>query len=1014
MANVRPQMGRRKTRPGFRWKAVTVPGPRPGTSITQHVEVPIDTLEPTQPTQVPDPQQDVTTVIKEYADETPNTRTTTIKGGLLGGPMEDWAGRGAERDERGMQDWYANMAQAQARVDQGTAAPSQQEVEGALQRYGDVRRSQLTTPDLSPIPGAVHAGMPGVQQPPVDPRFQRWPAGQVPRMADPNQLPAGAAGRNRPPEYYQHPAVQQQLAAEKRAEEMKRRGWIQNRFHPDMRGLPQMPAPNDERAEILKARKQKFLEREAQELAARQKMREQTGGAAPTQAQIEESLGRYGDFRRKQLTRPTMPDAGAVHEGMPGIPQPSRPVATGSSIADARMAAIADANRIEAEAERMPRPGAVHEDMPGVRQPTPDPRFQPFLPGQDMGMDDPTWSRATAVNVPAPDPRRVAEHVAKQEAQGRLAAATLPSDFGQDDPSDFEGWDPEDLDRYIEARKKRLQGQESPYPSMAIDQESLEGTIYGKPSTGQKVAAEILGLAPDLYRRYINSLLMLLGAEEDDDILIETDPTEWILKKFQENPHMIRRSKDYILKAIKGGVDTVEAGGKGVAKIAGETVDHWVGELDKTAKEIGADDKASIVPKLVADAKDYWKPKTIEMGRKYDAWLKRKEEGAAAIERGPDDPALLYDDPRRRFEGYPKQIGMPVTGPPAPTVPKTVADKKAVDERVAAAGTDVVTSKIDNNNELKNNPQLAALWGKYAYDPAARKKAYLDNLKQVYKKALMLDIIASLTGGKSRSKEYLKMATNKLDAIDQFDQEQRVSNIWKQVFTGTDGQFYMPKNKREAAERAHFFGGDPKTVSSIFGSVPEERKIQYYRKDPNKTNEWEIIRSDVDPGPSYIAGQPRSKTPSGDELLADRKMKRYNDLLATYDSATGEDKVVALRNLENWASFAKLKTGGITEQQNRAFARDLWKLYFTEDESLMPGAPTWREYYYGTGQFVLPKDDTGRKVGGWGAPGGGQTTGGETKELKSFNSEAEAEAAIKAGKVEKGEVIIIAGRRAEA
>ena len=197
------------------------------------------------------------------------------------------------------------------------------------------------------------------------------------------------------------------------------------------------------------------------------------------------------------------------------------------------------------------------------------------------------------------------------------------------------------------------------------------------------------------------------------------------------------------------------------------------------------------------------------------------------------------------------------------------------------------------------------MWGKYAYDPAARKKAYLDNLKQVYKKALMLDIIAQLTGGTSRSKEYLKMATTKLDAVDQFDQEQRVSNIWKQVFTGTNGQFYMPKNKREAAERAHFFGGDPKTVASIFGSVPEERKVQYYREDPKKPGEWQHQRFTEDPGPSWIAGQARSETPGGDKLLADRKMERYNQLLYKYQDATGEDKEVALRNLNNWASFAK-------------------------------------------------------------------------------------------------------------
>ena len=94
------------------------------------------------------PAKDITTVIKEYEGDTPNTKTTTIKGGLLGDPAQDWDGRGAEHDERGMQDWYANMAQAQARQQQGTAAPSQAEIGASLQRYGDVRRSQFTPPPI--------------------------------------------------------------------------------------------------------------------------------------------------------------------------------------------------------------------------------------------------------------------------------------------------------------------------------------------------------------------------------------------------------------------------------------------------------------------------------------------------------------------------------------------------------------------------------------------------------------------------------------------------------------------------------------------------------------------------------------------------------------------------------------------------------------------------------------------------------------------------------------------------
>ena len=77
------------------------------------------------------------------------------------------------------------------------------------------------------------------------------------------------------------------------------------------------------------------------------------------------------------------------------------------------------------------------------------------------------------------------------------------------------------------------------------------------------------------------------------------------------------------------------------------------------------------------------------------------------------------------------------------------------------------------------------------------------------------------------------------------------------------------------------------------------------------------------------------------------------------------------------------------------------------DGELLEGAPTWREYYHGTGEFQIPH--TEQKVRGYGAEGVGQTTGGETKVAKSFNSEAEAEAAEKAGTLDKGDKVIING-----
>ena len=99
--------------PGYRWKTVTKMNAM-GRPYTTRILVPI--VGPETTSQVLAgmggqedrlgalagadrvPPQDVTTVIKEYEDDTPNTKTTTIKGGLLGDPVEDWAGSAAFAD----------------------------------------------------------------------------------------------------------------------------------------------------------------------------------------------------------------------------------------------------------------------------------------------------------------------------------------------------------------------------------------------------------------------------------------------------------------------------------------------------------------------------------------------------------------------------------------------------------------------------------------------------------------------------------------------------------------------------------------------------------------------------------------------------------------------------------------------------------------------------------------------------------------------------------------------------
>ena len=577
--------------PGYRWKTVTKINAM-GRPYTTRILVPIDALEPTQPTQVPQPQtaagifedsgygemvtdqfpggypgqattpqpatppdwrdsfvgrappmakkKDITTVIKKSEDPgVATTETITIKGGLMG---EDDIPTGQDdpQDERGMGMWNAEMAQLRARQQQGTAAPTQQAVEAALGRYGDVRRSQFTPPPQ--YPPQASGALPTPPQP--DPRFQRMKPGQMMGMVDPSWS-AAVPGSNVPP----------------------------------VAPPPQAPVPPpqvDVGQGDFPGRTAEFGERGMRDWNAQMaqlRNRQQTGGAAPTQAQIEESLGRYGDFRRGQLTPPTTP-----------------------SYSDQELA-------------RMTPPPQADQRIEDLNKLTMPPR----LPGQDL-------------------PREVTE--------GGRASFPMGEDQGL--------------------------------------------------------------------------------------------PTE------------------------------VTEGGRGSFP-------------EPTAKE----------------------------------------------------------------------------------------------------------SKAADNAKMAANPNLEKVWGKFAYDPAARKKYFLDGMKDIYKKAMLLNLIAVMTGGESQAAAFIEAKTAELKMVDKFDEEERITNIWKEVFTDATGNPYMPKDKREAAERAGRTGARPSVIKDIFGAVPEAKaKQQYHRVDPKDPTKWEHKRfpAGEEPSDEWVSGKAGSKSPAEGDIASIEALKYLQKL----------------------------------------------------------------------------------------------------------------------------------------
>jgi hypothetical protein len=121
-----------------------------------------------------------------------------------------------------------------------------------------------------------------------------------------------------------------------------------------------------------------------------------------------------------------------------------------------------------------------------------------------------------------------------------------------------------------------------------------------------------------------------------------------------------------------------------------------------------------------------------------------------------------------------------------------------------------------------NTPNLWKTWGSLADNPRQRKQAYLDSIKNIYMKKILLDGIANLTGGKSQGDTWAQMAIAELDAIEKFDSEERTHRKWKALFFNEDGTYNPPKNREEAIERGGKLDYDADEMKDILTVFPKD------------------------------------------------------------------------------------------------------------------------------------------------------------------------------------------------
>jgi hypothetical protein len=214
-----------------------------------------------------------------------------------------------------------------------------------------------------------------------------------------------------------------------------------------------------------------------------------------------------------------------------------------------------------------------------------------------------------------------------------------------------------------------------------------------------------------------------------------------------------------------------------------------------------------------------------------------------------DDEVTPEADPRE--SGLPIYTGERQAGPPG--LGKPAHDPNDV------GGVDVSEASPEKRQALERT------WGKWTYNPRQRRDRYMEQLNSIYRKGAWLDAIAGLTGNPSRSGAYIQRAVAKMEAMQMFDQEERIYNIWRDVYFRPDGTYDAPANKAEAARRARRLGASPQEVKKIYGWTEEGPDLQqWYRVVDGELETTQTKGKKVKPkGDGWIMGTPPSGLQTG-------------------------------------------------------------------------------------------------------------------------------------------------------
>ena len=125
---------------------------------------------------------------------------------------------------------------------------------------------------------------------------------------------------------------------------------------------------------------------------------------------------------------------------------------------------------------------------------------------------------------------------------------------------------------------------------------------------------------------------------------------------------------------------------------------------------------------------------------------------------------------------------------------------------------------------------------------AQKRERYLKALNDIFMKAMILNVVANLTGTESNAEFFVKMALAKMDAVQKFDGQERLENLSQVIFFDADGNYSPPTSKQDAYNRARMAKAsqtEAEHLSGHFGSSERTSPEKNHLKTLSLKKAWD-------------------------------------------------------------------------------------------------------------------------------------------------------------------------------